>query len=217
MRPGMTGWRARRRRRLVSTAAAVAPPQRYVVLAVARTGAMASVEPMAAVLGLAVALGPALLLLLPLELLVITRFVRQGTYLDAETLTLCAPFATRRVARADVHRLAIEDVRPGRAGDRWRVAVAILRDGRRVRLPGLSSSRVAPGEPDATVRALAAAAGLELAPPARPSADLAPVRAEALGAIRRGPRHRCLKLAFADAWDRTLLSHIKLLMSRSGT
>src|SRR3954469_22130284 len=164
MRPGMTGWRARRRRRLVSTAAAVAPPKRYVVRAVARAGAMASVEPMAAVLGLAVALGPALLLLLPLELLVVTRFVRQGTYLDDEALILRAPFPTRPVARADVHRFAIEDVRRGRTGKPSRVAVAVLRDGRRIRLPGLSSSRVAPDEPDSTVRALAVAAGLQLAP-----------------------------------------------------
>jgi len=142
------------------------PAERYVVRAVARAGAIANLESIVAVFALALALGPALLLLLPLELLVVTRFVRQGTYLDDEALILRAPFATRRVARADVHRFAIEDVRRGRTGKPSRVAVAVLRDGRRIRLPGLSSSRVAPDEPEATVRALAVAAGLQLAPSA---------------------------------------------------
>jgi len=154
-------WQVRRRRRKAALGHQVRPAERYVVRAVARAGAIANFEPMIAVIVLSLALGPALLVLLPVELLVITRFVRQGTYLDEETLILRAPFATTRVPRADVHRFAIEEIRRARGPSR--VAVAVLRDGRRIRLPGLSSSRMAPDEPDATVRALAAAAGLALA------------------------------------------------------
>jgi hypothetical protein len=162
MRPAMTRRQARRRHGIVDAGCRVPRTERYVVRAVARAGAMANLESIAAVIALALALGPMLLLLLPLELLVVTRFLRQGTYLDEDTLILRAPFATTRVARADVHRFAVEDIRRGRAGDLARVAVAVLHDGRRIRLPGLSSSRRAPDEPDATVRALAIAAGLEL-------------------------------------------------------
>ena len=136
---------------------------RFVVRSVARAGAMANLQPLAVVVALTVVLGPVLLLLLPIELLVLARFVRQGTYVCDESLVLRGPFATRRLARADVDRFAIEDIRRGRAGVPSRAGVAVLRDGRRIRLPGVSSSRSEPGEPDATVRALAAAARLSVA------------------------------------------------------
>ena len=135
---------------------------RYVVRSVARAGAVANLAPLAAVIALALVLGPVLLLLLPVELVVLTRFMRQGTYLDDETLLLRGPFATRRLDRADLDRFAIEEIRGGRGRPPARAAVAVLRDGRRIRLPGLSSSRTDPEEPAATVRALAAAARVDL-------------------------------------------------------
>jgi hypothetical protein len=141
-------WRGRRKTRA----------RRYVVRSVARAGAVANLEPLALVGALTLALGPVLLFLLPIELLVLARFVRQGTYVYDDALVLRGPFATRRIARAEVDRFVIEDIRRGRAGAPSRAGVAVLRDGRRVRLPGLSSSRSEPDEPDATVRALAAAA-----------------------------------------------------------
>lgn len=136
---------------------------RYVVRSVARAGAVANLEPVAVVVALALVLGPVLLFLLPIVLLVLARFVRQGTYVHDDALVLRGPFTTRRLPREDVHRFAIQDIRRGRAGAPSRAGVAILRDGRSVRLPGLSSSRSEPDEPDATVRALAAAAGLAVA------------------------------------------------------
>jgi len=135
---------------------------RYVVRSVARAGAVANLEPIAVVVALTLVLGPVLLFLLPIELLVMARFVRQGTYVSDDSLVLRGPFATRRLARADVDRFVIEDVYRGRTRTPSRAGVAVLRDGRRIRLPGLSSSRSEPGEPDATVRALAAAARLDI-------------------------------------------------------
>jgi hypothetical protein len=142
------------------------PPRRrrYVVRSVTRAGAVANLEPMAVLVALALVLGPALLVLLPIELLILARFMRQGTYVCDETLLLRGPFTTRRVARAEVQRVVIEDVRRGGARTPSRTGVAVLRDGSRIRLPGLSSSRSEPDEPDATVRALAAAARLDVWP-----------------------------------------------------
>jgi hypothetical protein len=131
-------------------------PKRYVVRSVARAGAVASLEPVAVVLALALALGPVLLILLPVELLVLARFARQGTYLDDDELVLRGPFGTRRLARADVDGVVIEGVRRGATRPASRAAHVVLRDGGKVRLPGLSSARAHPDEPDATVRALAA-------------------------------------------------------------
>jgi hypothetical protein len=137
---------------------------RFVVRSVARAGAVANLEPLAVVVALTFVLGPVLLFLLPIELVVMARFVRQGTYVSDDSLVLRGPFATRRLARADVDRFVVEDVYRGRTRTPSRAGVAVLRDGRRIRLPGLSSSRSEPREPDATVRALAAAARLDVSP-----------------------------------------------------
>jgi hypothetical protein len=158
---GKQGGTLRRRRRIPDTRPLLR--ERYVVRSVARAGAVANLEPLAVVVALTLVLGPVLLLLLPIELIVLARFVRQGTYVRDDTLVLRGPFTTRRIPRADVDRFAIEDIRRGRPRAVSRAGVAVLRDGRRVRLPGLSSSRSEPDEPDATIRALAAAAGLAVA------------------------------------------------------
>jgi hypothetical protein len=127
---------------------------------------VANLEPIAVVVAPTLVLGPSSSLLLPVESIVLAGFIRQGTYVRDDTLLLRGPFTTRRLAREEVDRFAVEDIRRGRAGVPPRAGLAVLRDGGRVRLPGLGSSRSEPDEPDATVHALAAAAGRDVAPPA---------------------------------------------------
>src|SRR5690348_10522172 len=91
-----------RRSALRRAIGAMPAPKRYVVRSVGRAGAVASLEPLAVVLALAFVIAPALLIFVPVELLVLARFIGQGTYVDDDEIVLRGPFGTRRVARADV-------------------------------------------------------------------------------------------------------------------
>jgi hypothetical protein len=92
------------------------------------------------------------------------RYARLSTHLAGDELVLRDVFATRRIRRDEIERLAVEEVQPAGAPVPYAAGVAVRRDGRRARLPGIAEVRSQPDEPHATLRRLADAFGRE--PPA---------------------------------------------------
>ena len=138
--------------------------ERFAAGATRRIGVGVTLGTALLIVPFAIALSPLILVALPLELLFAVRFARLGTYVAGDELVLRDVFATRRIPRAEIERLAVEEVRPASAPVPYAAGVAILAGGRSVPLPGIAEGRSEPDEPHATLRRLAAA--LRLEPPA---------------------------------------------------
>jgi hypothetical protein len=138
--------------------------ERFVVRSVSRTAAVGGLALLAIAVIVAVVLAvvssPVLLAIVPVEILIAVRFAQLGTYVSGNALVLRGVFATKRLSFEEIEHITIDAVQPAGARAPYRAGIAVLRDGRRVELPGVSESCLDPAEPQATLRRIQDATGL---------------------------------------------------------